>query len=193
MFIVLRSDLLESGEGLNPLGPVQFIGFQRGLRHWWLCVQLTFGQLGSGGAQTKGVPPRADGARRAAHKARGGGADRPTRRAAPGYTDHHGPREPFPASNPNKHENGSACSPAGPLSRPLAGQLQPKPPPPLYAWSPPPQSPSSPQLSPGSRLQHAWAHKAGQTPLLWGREDLTPGFCPNVERERGLRGATSLL
>lgn len=80
MFIVLRSGMLEPREGLHPWRPVQFIGFQRGLRHGG-----SGGQLGSGGAQTKGVPPRADGARRAAHKARGGGADRPTRRAAPGY------------------------------------------------------------------------------------------------------------
>lgn len=137
-------------------------------RAWRWCVQPTFGGPPEGRRQRGGLPEPA--ALAGLRTKPGVVAPTAPRAELHRAADHHGPERLSPAPNPNKHENGSAWPPAGPLSRPLAGQLQPEPPPPLCAWSPPPPSPSSPQLSPSSRLQRAWAHKAGRHPCSGGGE-----------------------
>lgn len=109
-----------------------------------------------------------------------GGAEPAPRARAPRTADPHDWERRFLRLIPTSMKTARAGPPAGPLSRLLAGQLQPGSlplfvsPPPRPTPPSPPQLPGRPRAFQGFRLGHLGAQR-GAAPLIWGRGGLTPG------------------
>lgn len=217
MFMVLRSRVSETGKELGALRSTHLLtrdgrglwdkfcprdsgvsgtlkgtpgsGTQEGAFSWCSAVP---GQGSAPKDADKGGPPRSgwrlQGHRPGAtHKAGGGRPAPPTARHP---TADQRDSERFPLRLiPTSMKTARPGPPAGPLSRALAGQLQPRSPPPFV---PPPSGPLRPphlsclegrEPSQGCRLRRSGVQR-GAAPLFWGRGGLTPGSAGAVGQGR---------